>query len=211
MTDESVSLARDSDSVSSSVLEKAVRGDQLAFTQITEIYSRLVYYWCRKNGVSDFDAFDVAQQVFIAVSRNLPAFRRDSPHQSFRAWIRAVTRSKIADYWRELEQRETAEGGSDALRRLETMAAPQEDEDVQELRWELTELFRQAVKFMQHEFSDRDFQAFWTATVDGCPAREVAERYGMTPNSVFIVISRMKKRVRAEFGDLIDYGADEAT
>ncbi|MEI8020531.1 MAG: hypothetical protein WCH39_20170, partial [Schlesneria sp.] len=69
---------------------------------------------------------------------------------------------------------------------------------------ETTELFQRAVQLIRQEFSERDYQAIWRVAVNGMSAKDVANELGMTTNAVFIVISRIKKRVREEFGDLIE-------
>jgi len=191
-----------SGSISGSVLERAIRGDGDAFRKITDLYSGLVYYWCRRSGLSQADADDTSQLVFMSVERNLGRFRRDSPNQSFRAWIRSITKSRIADHWRDVSRREAGEGGSDAFKKMEEL--PAERPVDADLDWELQELYQNAVQLIRQEFSERDFQAMFRVKVNGMTAKEAAAELGTTPNAIFIAISRIKRRVQEEFGDLME-------
>jgi RNA polymerase sigma-70 factor, ECF subfamily len=202
-SESSTESGRSSGSLSTSVLERALVGDQDAFRKITDLFSGLVYCWCRKKGLSEEDAKDTSQEVFKTVAIKLGLFRREAPSDSFRAWIRSVTRNKIADHYRGAETHIKASHGQG----VEIAEIPDkcwnielEDDPVRET----TELFQRAVQLIRQEFSERDFQAFWRVAVNGMSAKDVATELGMTPNAVFIVISRIKKRVREEFGDLIE-------
>ena len=167
-----------------------------------ELFSPLVYSWCRASGLSHSDVEDVAQQTFLTISGSLDQFQRNTPNQSFRAWIRSITRSRITDHWRSVAMKPVAEGGSDGARILRDW--PESIDEEEQLKFETRLLFEKAVKLIQQEFSQRDFQAIWKVAVDGKSARDVAIDLGISPNSVHIINSRIRSRARQEFGDLID-------
>ena len=178
-------------------------GGQEAFRKITDLFSGLVYYWFRKQGLAEEDAKDISQEVFTTVATKLGLLRREAPNDSFRAWIRCVTRNKIADHYRGAQTHIKASHGQGV-----------DISEIPDKRWnieldddpvrETTELFHRAVQLIRQEFSERDFQSFWRVAVNGMSAKDVATELGMTPNAVFIVRSRIKKRVREDFGDLIE-------
>ncbi len=196
------STSRSSGSLSTSVLQRAKCGDQEAFRRITELFSSLVYYWCRASGLSHADVEDVAQQIFFTISRGLGQFQRDNPNQCFRAWIRTIARSRITDHWRWVAQQPVAEGGSDGSRILAEW--PESIDEEEQLRFETRLLFEKAVKLIQEQFSQRDFQVLWKVAVDGQSPSDVAKEFGISPGAVHIIKSRIKARVLEEFGDLID-------
>ena len=192
---------RSDNSVSSSVLERAKLGDQDAFRKITQLYAGLVYYWIRQVELSPEHAEDVSQQVFMAVSQNLKTFQRTKPADSFRAWIRVITRSKIADHRRKNTGVERAIGGEESLNEVPDEVKDGEDEDDDR---DKAILYQKAVQFIKGEFSDKDCKAFLMLVVDGIPAKDVADNLGMSVNEVYIAKSRILKRLRVEFADLID-------
>src|SRR4051812_44215393 len=89
--------------------------DQEAWRRLVHLYTPLVAYWCRRGGVRGEDVDDVIQEVFAGVSAGIDAFRRDRPGDTFRGWLRGVTRNKLLD-WHRRRGRQPAEaaGGTEA-------------------------------------------------------------------------------------------------
>lgn len=202
-SDSSTESSLSSGSLSTSVLQRAMVGDQEAFRKITDLFSGLVYYWCRKQGLPEEDAKDISQEVFTTVATKLGLFRREAPNDSFRAWIRKVTRNKIVDHHRAEGTRvKPIHGEAVEITEIPEPALVIELED--DPGRETAELFQRAVQLIRQEFSERDYQALWRVAVNGMPAKDVAAELGTTTNAVFIAVSRIKKRVREEFGDLIE-------
>ncbi len=192
-----------SGSLSTSVLDRALLGDQDAFRKITELFSGLVYSWCRRKGLAEEDAKDTSQEVFKTVAVKLALFRRESPNDSFRAWIRSVTKNKIVDHYR-TEAKRVKSIDSEAVEIAELEGNLEKFELEGNLVRETEELFQTAVQLIRQEFSERDYQALWRVAVNGMSAKTVATELGTTANAVFIAVSRIKKRVREEFADLIE-------
>lgn len=204
LTDPSV-LEGDSSSdssVASSILRRARDGDQLAFQRLVTLYAGLVYHWCRRAGLTPEDAEDVGQQVFLSVSRGLTGFRRDETNGSFRGWLRTITRTRLLDHFREHSQRELAAGG-DVSWNEPTMTYHPRDLLEDEEPSEKTMVYEQALALVRGEFSEQDFQAFHQVVVEGVSPREVATKLGISANSIYIAKSRILKRLRDEFGDLL--------
>ena len=202
MTDGPVPHFEGSDnSVSTSVLERAKLGDQDAFRMISQLYAGLVYHWIRKKGLSPQHAEDVSQQVFMAVIHNLKTFQRTKPADSFRAWIRTITRSKIVDHIRKNAGLEIAFGGDKSLNEVATIEYDEEDKEDDR---DTAILYQKAVQFVKGEFADKDCRAFLMLVVDGIPAKDVAQILAISVNSVYIAKSRILKRLQDEFADLID-------
>ena len=189
---------------SSSLLARVRACDQAAWERLVNLYSPLVYRWCRQSGLQAADAADVGQQVFLAVARKVGDFRRDRDGDSFRGWLRAIAMNRLFDYRRALEKNR-AEGG-DALDGLAQLAAEdsgatdtQSERDVEEAI-----LFRRAMDLMRTEFEDKTWQAFWQVLIDGRTPADVAHDLGMTANAVYLARGRVLRRLREEFADLID-------
>src|SRR5437773_255782 len=91
VTDRSVLPSEADERTSSTLLERARRQDPLAWGRLVDLYTPLVWRWCRRLNVKPDDTEDVCQEVLRAVHRALPEFRRDRPGYSFRGWLRAIT------------------------------------------------------------------------------------------------------------------------
>jgi RNA polymerase sigma-70 factor (ECF subfamily) len=184
---------------SSSLLDRVRGADQAAWERLVHLYSPLVYDWCRRAGLQAADAADVGQTVFLAVARKVRDFRRDRAGDSFRRWVRAITRTKILDHRRARAGRE-AEAG-DALLGLPAAA---DGSDPAADREEEGLLFRRAVDLVRGEFEPRTWQAFWQVVVDGRAPADVAGDLATSANAVYLAKARVLRRLCEEFADLVD-------
>jgi RNA polymerase sigma-70 factor (ECF subfamily) len=168
---------------------------------ITELYAGLVYHWIRKSGLSPENAQDTSQEVFISVNRNLKEFQRTKADQSFRAWIRVITRRKITDHFRKNSGVEKPIGGD---KNPIDFATDKENEEDEENNQDQAIVYKKALQFIKGEFADKDCRAFLLLVVDEIPAKDAAQRLGISVNSVYIAKSRILKRLLDVFEDLID-------
>src|SRR6188472_3464735 len=86
-------------STSQSLLVRLKDGQPAAWEQLTELYAPLVYRWCRAMRLAEQDLPDLFQQVFHAVASHIREFHNDRPGDSFRHWLRAITRNKVRDHF----------------------------------------------------------------------------------------------------------------
>src|SRR5438128_2738587 len=99
---------------SSSLLARVQAQEQAAWNRLVHLYSPLVFRWGRRAGLQEADALDVGQEVFQAVWRTVHKFHRDRPGATFRGWLRTITGSKVADFYRRRQHQPPAPGGSNA-------------------------------------------------------------------------------------------------
>lgn len=191
----------DSQSTSSSLLVRAQQNEATAWDRIVSLYSPLVYKWCLRWGLKPQDAENVGQEVFLSVARSLATFERRRNY-SFRSWLRQITRNKYVDYLRGSTNTPRCIGGSDAQGLMVNVEDVSQTEE--EISAERAALYRTAVELIRSEFSERDWNAFYSLTIEGTPAAEVATTLGVSVNIVYLVKSRILRRVRLEFRDLID-------
>jgi RNA polymerase sigma-70 factor (ECF subfamily) len=167
------------------------------------LYEPLVRHWCGRRGVRGADAEDAAQEVFRAAAAGLPRFRREHPGDSFRAWLRGITRNVLLQHFRRAAKQPQASGGTDALLRINELSQdqpPVEDEDPPS---ELDALRQRALELVRAQVGERTWQAFWLVAVEGQAPAEVAARFGISPNGVRLSKSRVLRRLKEQFGELI--------
>ena len=166
------------------------------------LYYPLVCRWCASKGLQPHDSVDVAQEVFVAVARNIQRFRRETEDDSFCAWLRTITMSKMKDYWRRQEKQAKSIGGSEARRWLAEIpeGAGEEVEASAGVDDEVI-VVRAALDALSIEFEPRTWKAFWRVSVDGQPAVEVAKELGTTANAVYLAKSRVLRRLREELSE----------
>jgi len=180
---------------------KVARPDASDWNRLQGIYLPLISRWLgRVPGLGD-EADDLAQDVFVAVIREIPRFQRQR-EGSFRAWLRQVTVNRARTH-RKRRQRRPAVALDQGDRFLDSLADPKGD---LAREWDLDHdrhVFEKLLAIVQPDFSPTTWEAFRRFAVDGLPAARVAEEMGLTVNSVLQAKSRILKRLREEAGELL--------
>jgi RNA polymerase sigma-70 factor (ECF subfamily) len=174
---------------------------------MVNLYAPLIYHWCHRHGVRGADADDILQEVFAGALRSIASFRREQAGQTFRAWLRGITRNKMLEFLRERGQEPQAQGGSTMHERLAQVADassaltadPAEDPDDAKI---VTDLFHRALNLVRAEFETHTWAAFWGTVVEGRLPNDVGADLKMSPNAVRTAKSRVLRRFREEVGDL---------
>lgn len=184
------------------LLERVQANDPEAWDRLLRLYQPLVLSWCRRSGASEADSADVAQEVFVAVVSGILRFRREREGDTFRGWLRGITRNKLLRLGERRRGQPLAQGGTEANMRLHELPdVPLDDTDPVE---EERDLYRRALELVRNEFETATWQAFWRVAVDGLSAPEAAEEMGLSAAAVRQAKSRVLRRLRVELGDLLD-------
>lgn len=196
-----------SSSTSSSLLERVKAREPVAWQGLVELYSPMIYRWCRQCGLQSDDSRDIGQEVFAAVAANLEGFRRDRPGASFRAWLWTIARNKIRDHFRRQKGREQAQGGTEAQQHLAQL--PEDSPPSSTVTGQPSDevsLVQQALAALRSRFDERTWQAFWRTTVAEESGTAVAADLGMSVQAVYQAKYRVLQRARGELDGLMADG-----
>jgi RNA polymerase sigma-70 factor, ECF subfamily len=196
--------ASEPSSISSTLLEQVRAQRPEAWQRLVQLYSPVVYHWCRQGGLSRDDAPDVVQDVFADLVRDIGGFRRERSGDSFAAWLRTVTRNKVINHFRRRVGRPAAQGGTDAYVRLQQVP---ETSELSESAppGEVNKLVTPVgLKLLRAEFEDRTWEAFWRATFQHEPPARIALEMGMSIDAVYQAKSRILRRLRRELDGLLE-------
>jgi RNA polymerase sigma-70 factor, ECF subfamily len=186
------------------LLERLRADEPDAWQTVVHLYTPLVYHWCASHGVRGPDADDVSQEVFRAVAAGLAQFRRDRPGDTFRGWLRGITRNRALMHLRQQGRTPQAAGGTDVLRQLheipDAATAPTGEEDP---ATEVNGLYRRALELVRGEFEEKTWHAFWLTVVEGRSPVDIAADLAVTPAAVRKAKSRVLHKLKERFGDLI--------
>jgi RNA polymerase sigma-70 factor (ECF subfamily) len=188
---------------SPSLLARAQDNQPAAWERLVDLYAPLVYHWCRRAGLGPEDTADVFQEVFRAVARALADFRRERPGDTFRGWLLTITRNKIRDHFRLLQDEVRGAGGTDAQMHLLAQPDPLSSEDPEETNL-LTQQLHLALETIRGEFEERTWTAFWQVQMEGRGTDEVGAHLQMTTAAVRKAKFRVLRRLREELGDLLE-------
>lgn len=205
MADEPQPLRASAETATSgSLLLRLKAGQPAAWERLTALYAPLVYHWCRSMRLAEQDMPDVFQQVFQAVASHIGDFRKDRPGDTFRSWLRAITRNKVRDHFRRAARQAQAAGGTDAQVYFAQLAAAEGPEEAGEHdeEGEVRQLLRAALEQVREQVHAQTFQAFWKVVVEGKTPEQAGEELAMRPGTVRVAKSRVLSRLRAELGEL---------
>src|SRR5262245_3272794 len=176
---ESAADDRAATSTSRSLLARLHANEPAAWDRLIALYAPLVWHWCRKMALPQQDVADVFQEVFKAVALHIATFRRDRPKDTFRGWLRTITKNKVRDHFRARERQPNAAGGTEAKMLLAQIPDAVDDDDPVDENVVEQQLFHRALALIQSEFEESTWRAFWGVVVDGRAPQEVAEGLGM--------------------------------
>jgi RNA polymerase sigma-70 factor (ECF subfamily) len=186
------------DRTPASLLEKLRQPHaQAAWERFIELYSPLLFSWCRRAGLQNHDAADLVQEVFVTLMEVLPTFSYDQ-HKSFRRWLRTLTLNK----WRDGCRRRAWQSPNGEAILAEAVAA-----DDLDAFWETEfrqQLADRALRLMRTDFQESTWKAFWEHAIAGRPALEVAAELGISPGAVYAARFRVLDRLRRELAGMLD-------
>lgn len=179
------------DSTSESLLLRLRSGtDQTAWTIFVELYTPLIFFWARKIGLQSGDAADLVQDVLTLAFQKLPSFRYDSD-KSFRGWLRTVTINRYRE-----KLRKKSIGATPATQSvLASIAGPSDVESTWDLNYQQA-LVARAKELLECEFQPATWNALQQYVFEGKPAKEAAEKNGLSVWTVYSAKSRLMSRLR---------------
>jgi RNA polymerase sigma-70 factor (ECF subfamily) len=186
------------DTTSVTLLQRLRSGpDDTAWRRLVQLYTPLLFSWAQRAGLSQHDAADLVQDVFVVLLQALPTFQYDR-NGRFRGWLRTITLNKLRDRKRRAALVEQQP--------LELSAEP-ELPDSAEAFWEAEyhkELTQRALELIQADFAPTTWKACWELVARERPAADVARELGISENAVYLARCRVIRRLRTELAGLID-------
>jgi RNA polymerase sigma factor (sigma-70 family) len=181
-----------------SMLERVRADDADAWRRLVQLYSPLVYSWCRRAKISSDDSADLMQEVWGSVAKHIGRFERTAERGTFRGWLWTITRNKMRDFWRARAGVTFGVGGSDAHQQLANIPEQEPDSSTSGSDG----LLHRALQVIKNDFEPQTWTAFWRTSVDGVSAAEAAAEVGLSVDAVYQAKSRVLRRLREEMHGL---------
>ena len=118
-----------------------------------------------------------------------------SSKEKFEHWLCNRARWRILQFWRELNRSPLVQGEPDWLQQVAEKVA----EEAVEICEEDRALVREVEKRVRARSSESSWQAFKSVAVEGENVKAVASRLNMSDAAVYGAISRVRRRLRAEW------------
>ena len=176
--------------------------DQESWRVFFDTYSRLVYSFALKAGLTPAEAEEVVQETFIAVAKKMPEFNYDPAKGSFKSWLLHTSQWRIADQFRKRPKTihvRIAPHTTDRTPTSEQIPDPASLNlnQLYEEEWQKN-LFDFAVEKVKRQVNAKHFQMFDLYVVKKWPARRVAKTLGVSSSRVYLAKHRVSQLVKKE-------------
>lgn len=163
-------------SIEDHLVRRAAGGDRAAFGELYSRFARAIHAILLAR-VRSHEAEDLMQDVFLTAMSRLPQLRESA---SFSSWISTIARNRAYDYLRE---RRDSQPLVDEIQdvRLQSRPAPPEAVSAMEAIRSLPEAYRETLLMR---------------LVEGMTGPEIAQRTGLTHESVRVNLCRGMKMLR---------------
>lgn len=190
-------LSRQIDTTTQASLMLRLRdhSDATAWSEFMDVYSPLIYGFCRSRKLQSSDAADVAQEVLMRVARAIRVFEYDRRKGLFRDWLARIVLNEIR---RHMTKRADKSLPSDEFDRDEGEFESEWNEQFQQ------HLFATALERCKPQFNQQTWAIFEMSWLHNLPNEQVAESLGVRVEAIYLARSRVLKRLRFEVSNLAD-------
>ncbi len=184
------------------LIRAAQAGDQDAFEGLVQSYDQQVLRLAYNLLRSTEEAYDIYQEAFLRVHRNLGKFRFDC---SFHTWLYRIVTNLCLDALRKKKVRkeeqaviDTSDGPRD---RLELAAEDRAEMDPQ--RKLFSRELRDRIDGVLSEFTPRERLVFEMRHYQGMRLRAIGESLGTTEEAAKNCLFRATQKMRVALGDFV--------
>ena len=158
-------------------------GNEAAFVELYELYSRRIYLFALKRMSDQADAEDVTQEVFLQVFRGLEKFEGRS---SLLIWMFGIAHNQICKRYRKRNAKiQSLE--SDEVSALDSGETPADQ------RTDLVRILRNCSQVLEEKVPDQQRKAFDLRYLKNKSMREIAQEMGKSPQAVKISLFRARR------------------
>ena len=158
------------------LVERVCEGDEEAFNEIYKIFAPLVHGVVLARVPRD-EAADIVQEVFLAAYKNLHTLRDKN---AVGAWLAMIARNRATEFYRQAKP---------------TEELPEELKGKDDSKTEAREILT-AIRALPETYKE----TLILRLVEGLSGQEIAERCGLTPESVRVNLHRGMKLLRRKLG-----------
>ncbi len=181
--------------------------DQQSWQEFNDIYSRLIFGFAIKAGLTEDEAQEVVQETLIASAKHLPEFRYDPKVCSFKTWLLNLSHWRVKD---QLRKRQTPsapqqtkpssnEPANDGTRTGTIERVPDPAGDQLEAIWEKdwqTTLFDAALARVKAQADLKQWQIFDLYVLKEWSVQDVAKALGVSAGRVYLAKHRISALLR---------------
>ncbi len=170
--------------------------DNAAWREFENRYRAIFLRLGARHGLSPEDCEDLAQEVLIAVRRQLPDFLYDRAVGPFGGWLMRIARSKVADEFRRRRKTISTEQPPSSVIHVGGVDQGAVRPEDAALIAEQMDLLLKAQRELAVEANPAHFKLFVEVCIQKRPAAEVAREMGIEPATARQIAGRMRRRLK---------------
>lgn len=170
--------------------------DDEAWETFYSSYTPLIIRFCLDQGCTMHMAEEVLQEVMVSLLRIMHRFSYDRERGRFRAYLRRVVDSRMADAFRRRQQNENLKKNC-AVPDDELMSSENDAEKSWDRHWRLMVL-REAIERVRAKVNDLTFRSFEMYVLQEIPVETVAATLDLKPNAIYQHKQRLMRLIQAE-------------
>lgn len=181
---ETASLACD-DPADAALAQRWQAGDRAAGSVLIDRHLSRLRAFCAARCGNAAEADDLAQDVFLAVCRNIQAYRPGFP---FTGWLYGIARKKLADFWRRNHRLASIEPGQEA-------AEPRSPADIHQE----TDGAADAWKEVFARLPEAQASALWLRVQEDLSVEEIARTMEVSLSNAKVLLFRARQTLTPFF------------
>lgn len=192
-----------------SVIMGVRRNDPDRWREFHAIYKPMLLSYLRRQGLSDSDAHDAAQEVFLRLVQKIGSY--DRSRARFRSWLFSVARNALIDQARRRAASQRAQDGW-AQRMLSN--SPDDDREMERLFEQVhrEKILKHAVETVRGTSSTLAWTCFEQRLFRNRSGAEIAKELGISADSVYTHTCRTLKKIRAiceDYDEDLGHGSND--
>ena len=169
--------------------------DHSAWDDFVCYYKDFIKMVLNKSQISLNNMDDIIQDILLRVWKGLPNYEYKKDKAKFRTWLSVLIKNTILNHIAKAKRKgrdSKVELNEEALKTI----SESDLENVIASEW-VNYLTSKAMIKVEESFSGNAIEVF-TLSLKGVSARQIAAQLGMTEDSVFVLRSRVKSRLKKE-------------
>lgn len=172
--------------------------DAGAWDDFVKYYETFIKMVLKKSNIPFSEADDLVQDILLKVWKGLPGYEYRQEKAKFRTWLGTIIRNTVIDYYNKAKR-----SGGDKFELFENSVLNIKESEIEKVikeEW-LRYLTEFAMDRIKNIFSGQAIEVF-KLSLTGNSGKDIAAKLNITEESVFVLRSRVKGRIKKEIEKL---------
>ena len=174
--------------------------DATAWDDFVSYYQTFIAMVLNKSNIHINEKEDLVQDILVKVWKGLPNYEYRKEQAKFRTWLSILIRNTMLNYLDKLKRKNP--GKVELNEQIILEVTESQIEKIIEEEW-VSHLTQLAMKTVSEVFSGQAVDVF-RMSLQGKGTKEISETLEITEESVFVLRSRVKSRLKKEIKKLRD-------